>query len=147
MNDSYIRFTGLISEVGRNVRRVTGEVIAGYGLKRSYVTPIYFLYRSGPMTASRLCRLCGEDKANISRTLKALEEDGYIRSEAPPSPHARIRHSLTDDGIAVAEFLEARVKEAVMISTRGLGDDEIECMYRVLERINENLSGILSELD
>lgn len=140
MKDRYLRFTGLMTDIMRNVRRITSDAISHYEIKRSYVPCIYFLYKNGPLTAARLCKLCDEDKANISRTLRALEDDGYAVKEERASSRSPVRMTLTETGREIGEFLAARVNSSVELATSGIDPDDIETMYSVLERIRENLS-------
>lgn len=142
MKDRYLRFTGLVTEIMRNVRRITSEAISRYKIKRSYVPCIYFLYKNGPLTATKLCKLCDEDKANISRTLRALEDDGYVTKEERASARARVRMTLTASGAEIGAYLAARVSEAVDLATSGIDSEDIAAMYLALERINDNLATV-----
>lgn len=139
MKDRYIRFTTLITRIMRNIRRIATDTVAHYDIKRSYVSLIYFLYKNGPLSAARLCSLCGEDKANVSRTLRALEEDGYIVREERRTAHSRIRMMLTEDGMGIGSYFAERVTEALEMATEGVDPADIDAMYRALERIDANL--------
>lgn len=147
MKDRYLKFTRLLASLSRNIKRITHETIARYGIKRSYVPCIYFLYNGGPLSASKLSRLCSEDKANISRTIHALEEDGYAVKEERASARAHQRLMLTDEGAEIGKFLVERVAEVVEIAGEGIPPEEIAVMYSVLARIDANLSGMLDDID
>ena len=145
MKDRYLRFTGLLVDITRKINRATSEALSVFGVKRSYAYPIYLLYRNGPLTAARLCRLCGEDKANVSRTLKSLEEDFLVVKEKRGNSH--VRFMLTEDGIKLGKYLCDRVSDAVDITASGISEDDIDVMYRTLEGISTNLSSLLGESD
>lgn len=147
MRDRFLRFTTLLTGIMRNIRRITSETVARYDVKRSYVSSLYFLYTSGPLTAARLCNLCREDKANVSRTLRALEEDGLVKREERPSARSRVRMMLTERGMEIGAFLAGRISEAVELATGGIDPSEIAVMYSVLERIDKNLEDSCAELN
>ena len=145
MKDRYLRFTGLLVDITRKINRATAEALSVFGVKRSYAYPIYLLYKNGPLTAARLCRLCGDDKANVSRTLKSLEEDFLVVKEKRGQSHKRFL--LTEDGIKLGKYLCDRVSDAVDTAALGIIEDDVEAMYRALEGISENLSRLLGESD
>jgi DNA-binding MarR family transcriptional regulator len=75
MEERFQAFTVLVSNLNRCIYKIKTEEMAEYNLKSSHVSCIYYIYRYGSLTPKELCDLCGEDKANISRTLKYLEEN------------------------------------------------------------------------
>lgn len=145
MKDRYLRFTGLLIDITRKINRATAEALSVFGAKRSYAYPVYLIYKNGPLTAARLCRLCGEDKANVSRTLKSLEEDFLVVKER--HGQSRVRFMLTEDGIKLGKYLCDRVSDAVDAVASGISEEDLEAMYRSLEMMNDNLSGLLGESD
>lgn len=145
MKDRYLRFTGLLIDITRKINRATLEALTVFGAKRSYAYPIYLLYRNGPLSCARLCQLCGEDKANVSRTLKSLEEDFLVVKERRGK--SSVRFMLTEDGIKLGKYLCDRVSDAVDVSVSGISEDDIDAMYRALEGIGTNLSSLLGESD
>ena len=145
MKDRYLRFTNLIIDITRKINRVTSEALSAFGAKRSYAYPIYLIYRNGPLTAARLCRLCGDDKANVSRTLKSLEEDCLIVREKRGQSH--VRFMLTEDGMRLGKYLSDRISDAVDAVVAGVSESDIDAMYRALEGISSNLAGVLNGSD
>ena len=145
MKDGFIRFTTMLSGIMRNIRRIMSDIAAEYNVKRSYISVIYYVYRHGPLSAAKLCSLCGEDKANISRTIKALEDEGYITKQIRASARPSVRMVLTEQGEDVGRFLEARVAEAVKVATAGIEPENIAIMYEVLARIDENLAAVADD--
>ena len=147
MKDRFIRFTTLISGIMRNIRRIMSDTAARYDIRRSCIGIIYYLYRNGPLTATKICRLCGEDKANVSRALKTLEDDGYIAREERPASRSRVRMLLTEEGNRIGALLDERIAEVVAIATEGIDAENIEMMYEVLGKIDENLAIVVDSDD
>ena len=84
---------------------------------------------AGTVTPARLCTLCGEDKANVSRALKQLEDEGYV-TKAP----------LTERGAEIGGALAREVDRIVSFVSGEISEEEILAMYRTLGKIDVNLS-------
>ena len=82
--------TGM-TECYKFIQRIKNAEMTEFGLKGTHVACMFFLHHNPEgLTASQLCQLCAEDKANISRSIEHLEQNGYILF---PSPWARITAS------------------------------------------------------
>lgn len=147
MKDKYLKFTTLLTSIMRNIRRITADTVAHYDIKRSYAPIIYFLYKNGPLSAAKLCRLCGEDKANVSRTLHALEDEGFVTREVRGGARSSVRMMLTEEGNEIGAYFSAKVSEAVALATEGLEPEDVAVMYRALEGIDGNLKCAASQKD
>ena len=73
MQERFKTFTILVSNINRCIHKIKTEEMADFNLKSSHVSCLYYIYKENSLTAKELCGLCGEDKANISRTIKFLE--------------------------------------------------------------------------
>ena len=95
-----------------------------------------------PGKMDELCAICEEDKANISRSLKYLEQEGYITS----SPRRRRRYhcilELTDKGREVASKLAMKIDSMLERASEGLSEADRVIMYRSLTLISNNLQKI-----
>lgn len=143
MSDKFIRFTGRITGITKSIRKLISEEVARLGLRRAYAIPIYFIYENGPISASKLSRLCGEDKANLSRTLHLLEADGYVVMEERTSPRRRVRVALTAEGERIGGLLSARSRELVAVASEGISAEAMAVMNDALFKIDENLRAAL----
>lgn len=126
----------------RYIQRIKSAEMTEFGLKGTHVMCLYFLNRSGALTAAQLCQLCGEDKAAISRTLATLQEMGFIESE-PKKYRALLR--LTESGHGVAQQVDGLIEQWVSFGGDGLTEEERVVFYRVLGRIAENLRTKIEE--
>ena len=82
MPGRFERFTVLISEIARRIHRIKTAEMEEFGLRGSHVSCLYYLARFGPMSAGELCERCGEDKANVSRTVAELRKKGMLTYSA-----------------------------------------------------------------
>ena len=78
MEQRFETFTVLIGKISRNIKRMKALQMAQLDLKGPHVSCLYYLYRSGPLTAAELCDRCEEDKGAVSRSLDFLERNGYV---------------------------------------------------------------------
>ena len=80
--DRFKNFTVLINNISRNIKRIKSEEMKDFDLKTPHVSCIYYLYIENNLTAKELTDICDEDKAQISRSIDYLENNGYIICES-----------------------------------------------------------------
>ena len=137
MLDRFEKFSYVITEISRYWHKITSDEMEKYGLNGPYSVYITTLaqFPEG-ITASRLCEMCGRDKADVSRAISSMEKRGFLRKEGS---NYRASIILTDEGLEVARQIGARAKMAVELGGRGLDEAEREVMYRSLELVASNL--------
>ena len=99
MQERFETFTVLITSVSRSIHRIKTEEMAEYHLRSSHVSCLYYLYKEGALTATELCDICEEDKANISRCVKYLEANGYLEARDTKGKRYQAPLVLTEKGI------------------------------------------------
>ena len=129
-------FVSDITELYRVIQQLKNLESARLGLEGRHVMFLNYL-RANPegVTAAELCRLCGEDKAAISRTAADLEKRQLIVREKG----YRARISLTEEGAAAADSLKGLSDKIVEIGGADLSDHERQVLYSTLAKITENL--------
>lgn len=138
MTDNFQKFTSLLASINLSISRLKSDAVSRFSLKRSHASAIYFIYRDGSLTASRLSTLAGEDKANISRAIHSLIEDGLVVEERR-SKRARVRLTLTDRGKEIGEYLNTRVTELIDLAAGSISKEKFDVMYDCLYSIDESL--------
>ena len=109
MFSRFERFTLLIAKVSRSIYKIKKEEMAEYNLKSSHVSCLYYLYKAERLTAKGLCDLCGEDKANMSRAIKYLENEGYVYCEDTTTKRYQSALMLTEKGKLVGESIAKKI--------------------------------------
>lgn len=145
MENRFETFTLLISRINRSIQKIKTEEMAEFNLKSSHVSCLYYLYKEKSMTARDLCEICGEDKANISRSIKYLEANGYLVCESETQKRYLSPIKLTEKGAEVGKILSVRVDGILDSASHGVSDEDRSTMYRCLSVIDENLSKICNE--
>jgi DNA-binding MarR family transcriptional regulator len=139
MEKRFERFTVLMTGISRSIHKLKAEEMAEYNLKRSHVSCLYYLYKEDSLTAKELCDLSDEDKANISRAIKYLEERGYLVCRSKAQKRYQSPLELTEEGKAIGKRLVEKIDSVLEMAGEGVSDEDRMIMYRSLEHISFNL--------
>ena len=145
MIERFEEFTVLIANLTRSIRRIKTEEMGKWNLKNCHVSCIYYLYERESLTSKELCDICGDDKANISRSIEYLEENGYLKCRESSGKRYKTHFELTEKGRSVGGNIYNRIKEILDKSSAGLSEEDRETMYMGLRLVNNNLQKISSE--
>lgn len=146
MLERFETFSFAISEISKNWHKLTTDEMEKYGLKGPHA--IYLLvmakYEKG-LTAPQICELCGRDKADVSRTMSAMEKIGLVTKEGVNHSLYRGVLRLTDEGKKAAEYVSNRAKLAVEMAGKGLTEEKRAVFYESLGIIAKNLRALSKE--
>ncbi len=146
MEERYQLFTTLISKCARGVKRIKSNEMSGMSMRSSFVSCLYYLYINGKaMTAKELCEACEEDKAHVSRTVDALESDGYVTRASKTAKRYNSPISLTERGVCVAKEVASKIDDIVERASKGLSDEKRAIFYESLSLIANNLERIYED--
>ena len=140
MEERFQAFTVLITGISRSIHRIKTEEMSEFELRSSHVSCLYYLYKKGSLTAREICDLCEEDKANISRAVKYLEEKGYVFCESEEKKRYQSPLCLTDSGKDIGKAIVEKIDRVLDVASRGLTDEERAVMYKGLAVVNKNLN-------
>ena len=143
--ERFERFTVLITNITRSIRKIKNEEMVRWNLRSHHVSCIYYLYKKGALTSKKLCDICNEDKANISRSIDFLEEEGFVVQKNSKQKRYNAQYILTEKGSAVAKIISERIDDVINFASSGLNDDERDVMYKCLEMIDQRLASVSDE--
>ena len=136
-------FTKNISFAYKYIIKLKSAAIKEFGLKGSHVMCLFYIGEAdNGLTATKLCKLCGEDKAAISKSLSALLELGYVELENDENKKYRSKYFLTKSGKKVKDALDVKIADVVADGGIGLTEEEREAFYSALQKIVDNLENI-----
>lgn len=136
-------FTKNISFAYKYIIKIKSAAIREFGLKGSHVMCLFYIGEAdNGLTATKLCKLCGEDKAAISKSLSALLELGYVELENDENKKYRSKYYLTKSGEMVKDALDVKIADVVADGGIGLTEEEREAFYSALQKIVDNLENI-----
>lgn len=147
MEERFQNFTVLLAGINRCIRKIKTEEMAEFELKSTHVTCLYYLYKSDSLTARELCDLCEEDKANVSRSLKQLEEYGYLSCTSKTAKRYQSPLHLTERGRLLGRHVTERVDSILESAGEGLCEPDRLRLYSALALIHDNLTRICKSYD
>ena len=141
MISRYERLSAVVAEISRLISKVSAEVMREYGLRGSWARYLVAMRRHAqPVTAAKLCEICGRDKADTSRFIAELEERGLV--EKATRGNYRVRMRLTEEGARIADAIAERAAVIVSYVGKDITDEGREALYESLDTIAENLKFI-----
>lgn len=147
MEERFETFTLLLTNISRSIHKIKTEEMAEFNLKSSHLSCIYYLYKNKTLTAKELCDICEEDKANISRAIKYLEENGYLTCYSKTQKRYQCPLRLTERGIEVGKKIVERLDRILEMAGFNIYDEDRAAMYRSLSTISNNLQSICDHYD
>ncbi len=139
-------FTLALSEMTSNWNKIAADEMKKYGLKGACVIYLIALYKMPDgLTAANLCEMCNRDKAEVSRSLKALENSGFITRTNTTVNSYRAKITLTEEGRNITRELRERIKLITEKGGSGLSEEQREIFYNALATISQNLKKITKE--
>ena len=132
------KFSLVISELHKQIVRISAEEMRKYGLQGPSARILLTLLKKGPQTAAALARNVDKNKAEISRVIVELEKKGLVE-KADSKTNYRVKIKLTEKGSETAESIKASAISAVSHASLGLSDEDREGMYDCLDHIAKNL--------
>lgn len=138
-------FTGLIAKASRYIHKIKSEEMAEYSLKSSHVSCLYYLYKVPTLTAKELCDLCGEDKANVSRSISFLESAGFVHCQSKTQKRYQSPLSLTRKGEEIGKDLAEKIDRILLEASEGLTEENRKIFYQSLSLICDNLEKICTK--
>ena len=144
MEKIFENFTISVLKLNRLVQRIKQYEMREYKLKSVHVMCVYYLNeRREGLTASELMRLTYEDKAAISRALRQLLDNGYVKYDVKKYNSVI---TLTEDGLKVAEYITRKSDKAVKAGSAEFSEEERVFFYKSLAQITDNLKNYYKEL-
>lgn len=148
MIQRFEKFVTGITRIYKSIQKIKKHKMNALGLKGTHVMCLYYLNRhSEGLTAAKLCQLCSEDKAGISRILADLEQKKLIQYEQQEGGKKyRAKAVLTKDGLNESRKITKLILRAVEAGGKGLAEKELEIFYHALLIIADNLEQACNEM-
>ena len=142
MYHRYKDFTVLITKISRSIKRIKTFEMEEINLKSPHVSCLYYLYKEGKLTATEICEISEEDKAQISRALDYLELHGYVVCESNQKKRYKSHFDLTVNGKEVSKHIANKIDNILDEVSNELTEEERMILYKSLNVISTNLEKI-----
>ena len=132
-------FDGLIASAGKTLQRIKTNKMEKYGLGSTHTTCLCKLGKAGELgvTQKELTEQEGIDRAQVSRVLRDLEQNGLV--EAVGSSAYKRRYCLTEKGRKTTAEINDIILEINRYVSEEISAEEIAAFYRVMQVIDANL--------
>lgn len=126
-------FNSLVGELNRSLRSV------GLPLNHAQFAILQNLFLKDGQSQSDIARRVGKDRAAISRSLNALEENGFIVRKAVSGSKNGI--FLTEKAIENRNRIAEAINMAIRKGREGMSEEEYKTGMNFLRKIYTNLNG------
>ncbi|MFF7751448.1 MarR family winged helix-turn-helix transcriptional regulator [Streptomyces sp. NPDC007971] len=128
-----------IFRLARLHRMFAGQLLRRIGLHPGQELVMMHLWELGPQRQADLVRLMDSDAATMTRTVRRLEQAGFVRRRPSPTDRRASLIEPTAASHALRREVERVWSQLEDISTAGLSGDECAAALRTLERLEQNL--------
>ena len=87
---------------------------------------------------TQIANLLGKDRPNITRMIDILEGKGFIRREKDANNRRILKVYITPKGLEKAETAKPLKEKFSEVQYRGLSNEEIMTLVRLLRKVREN---------
>lgn len=142
----YEYFSQSVSCIYHDIQKIERMEMEKFGLKGPHAQLLLAMRRHPEgITSARLREICEKDKAAISRSLAELEGKGMVCRNTVNGTAYRAKLVLTEQGVAAADAVSEKARQAVEQAGAGLEDDKRKIFYQVLALIAGNLHTICKD--
>jgi len=139
-HDRFILFSSLLNDAQKSIARLKYKKMDSYGLGSAHTLCLCVLYDNAQgVNKTELARLCGVDKAQISRIISDLLEKKYV-AVATPERNYRQKYVLSEEGLAVTEEIKNIVRTINEYVSGDIPKDQLDTFYTIFRTICENLA-------
>jgi DNA-binding MarR family transcriptional regulator len=122
-------------------RQLSGQLEAkNLSIAPMHIRVLKIIDKQKSCTAIDIAGFCRRDKAQITRLVKQLIEQGLVRKEPNPDDKRSQFLVLTSQGLALQESLLLFSEEMQKHITQGVNSEDLETFVRVAEQMTKNLA-------
>lgn len=129
-----------IFRVARLHKMIAGQLLRGAGLHAGQEVVMMQLWDTGPQRQADLVRLLDSDAATMTRTIRRLEQAGFVRRRPCVTDKRASIIESTAAGLALRAQVEQAWSRLERVTTRSLDDAEAAETLRLLELVETDLA-------
>jgi DNA-binding MarR family transcriptional regulator len=107
-----------------------------YGISISYAYVLLALSTKKGKPSTQIAPELGMESRSITRLLKNMEEEGYIRKSKDSDDKRQVLIFLTEDGQKKRALARDIVKNFNNLLLHEIPEDQIEIFFKVLDKVN-----------
>lgn len=114
------------------------RILSDMAYGRAHHRAIHFINRSPGTTVNNLLAILGVTKQSLNRVLRALIDDGLVRSEVGAKDKRERHLFLTPDGEALERKLSDAQRDRMRAAYRAAGPEAVSGFRQVLEAMMDD---------
>lgn len=143
-----------IKDYGRMFRSITANVnnyisarIEKYGIKQGQYEYFLLIYSSQGINQLEIARQKNVGKASVTKALKILEDDGFIKRVIDDNDRRNVLCFTTQKGEAIVENLINVKKKAEARLFTGFTESDKEAFFSFLSLFYDNSTALISDAE
>ena len=147
--ERFAAFNINLSNIERSLHKVKSKKMAQYGLRATHLLCMVQIQKhEDGLTPTEISRVCAIDKAFVSRITFDLMERDFIKINEKFNDGRKYRQKyiLTEKGYGVMSEISEIIDRVISNISDTVTEDELECFYKVLSVINDNIDCAADEI-
>lgn len=140
-------YGNILRSIIANVNIYIGSQVEKYGIKQGQYEYFLLIYSSPGINQLELARLKNVGKASVTKAIKILESDGFVKRVIDENDRRNILCFITEKGEAIIEDLISVKRNAEEDLFKGFSEEDKDILYKYLSLFHNNsialTSGIL----
>ena len=138
-------FGKILRSIIANVNNYIGSQVEKYGIKQGQYEYFLLIYGSPGINQLELARLKNVGKASVTKALKILEDDGFIKRITDQNDRRNILCFITEKGETIVEDLISVKKNAEEDLFVGFNEKDKEVFFNYLSLFHKNSVTLISD--
>ena len=146
-SERFVPFILYTERISKNIKRLADSKMEPYGIRSAHIMCILQLAKSKEgLSSAELSKVCGVDKAFVSRITNELMEKKYIsRDIGPKQGKYKTKFLLTDSGVEICKIINELLSEFIRKINKNTPVKKLETFYEVLNTIDIELDDITNK--
>ena len=146
-SERFVPFVLYTERISKNIKRLADSKMEPYGLRSAHIMCILQLAKSEiGLSSAELSRVCGVDKAFVSRITNELMEKNYIsRKIGPKQGKYKTKFLLTEEGKKIHDIMNELIGDFIKKISKNIPVKKLEVFYDVLNSIDTELDKITNK--
>ncbi|MCJ8344514.1 MarR family winged helix-turn-helix transcriptional regulator [bacterium] len=124
-----------IRRIGRHISQLYDHALAEVGIKKTQFSLLAVLSNTGAITIQNLSKIVGAERTTLTRNLKILQRDHFVRSYSGDDKRERFVE-LSEKGLDILEQAYPKWKKVQDRVNEVLGDDK-EIFKEIVEKLTD----------